>query len=450
MTVSAKPIMQRVGPPQDFIAGNLVSFRRDVLGFTLNNLRQYGDLVSMKFFKHDAYQVNHPDLIAEVLKNNYTTWRKSFVYKVVLADYIGNGLLISDGDFWRRQRKLMQPAFHTNRIQAYADTMVDYTQTMLDEWQVGEIRDVSTEMMSLTLRVVGKTLFDTDLQNMSKQVATALPDMLHDVSSEARAVIRLPKWIPTPLRIRKKHTIQKLNDVVMPIIETRRESGEDTGDLLSMLLLSKDENGEGMTDQQVRDEAVTLVLAGHETTANALTWTLYLLSQHPEIEQKLAAEIERVLGDNLPTLADIRELTYTEMVLKESMRLYPPAWNISRMPLEDTELGGISIRQHSPTLIVIYAVHRDERWYPEPEKFDPQRWTPENEAKIPKYAYLPFGGGPRICIGNAFAMMEASLILTSVIQKFHLSLAPNHVVVPEPTVTLRPKYGMKMVVEKRG
>jgi cytochrome P450 len=449
MAVSAKQMLQMDGPPQDFIGGHLMSFRRDVLEFVMNNLRQYGDLVPLKILNLDAYQVNHPDLIAEVLSKNYTTWRKSYVYKYVMGDYIGNGLLISDGDFWRRQRKLIQPAFHTQRIQAYADTMVDYTQRMLDDWPSGETRDLSEEMMHLTLMIVGKTLFNSDLHKASNQVAQAVHDMIYDVSSESRAIIRLPKWIPTPLRMRKKRTNRSLDAVVLPMIEARRSSGEDTGDLLSILLLAKDENGEGMDDQQVRDEAVTLVLAGHETTANALTWTLYLLNQHPEIEQKLLSEIQTVLGERLPKLEDVRDLTYSEKVLKESMRLYPPAWNIGRMPAEDTVLAGMAIKQYSPILIPIYAVHRDERWYPEPEKFDPERWTAANEAKIPRYAYMPFGGGPRICIGNAFAMMEATLILVSVLQKFRLRLVPNHPVVPEPTVTMRPKYGMKMVIEKR-
>lgn len=449
MAVTAKRIEIVEGPPPDIFGGNLLSFRRDVLAFTLNNMRRYGDIVPMKFFNIDAYQINHPDLVAEVLTKRYSAWHKSFIYKTILADYIGEGLLISDGDFWRRQRKLIQPAFHTLRIQAYADTMVDYTQQALAKWQSSETRDMAAEMMKLTLRIVGKTLFDTDLSTASNQLDKTVDVMLHDVSSEARAVIRLPQWIPTPLRIRKKRTNKVLNDLILPIIEERRKTGEDTGDLLSMLLLSKDENGEGMNDQQVHDEAITLVLAGHETTSNALTWTLYLLSQHPEIEEKLLAELETVLGDRIPALEDIRNLPYTEMVLKEAIRLYPPAWNIGRMPHEDTQLGGITIKQYSPLFISIYAIHRDERWYPESEKFDPQRWTKDNEAKLPKYAYLPFGGGPRICIGNAFAMMEATLILASIVQKFHLRLVPNHPVVPEATVTLRPKYGMKMTIERR-
>lgn len=449
MTVTTKSFQVVEGPPPDIFGGNLLSLRRDFLGFSMNNLREYGDLVPLKFFNIDAYQVNHPDLIAEVLTKRYTSYRKSFVYKFILADYIGDGLLISDGEFWRKQRKLIQPAFHTKRIQAYVDTMVDYTQQLLGEWQAGETRDISDEMMKLTLWIVGKTLFDTDLRGASNQIDKAIDDMFHDVSSEARAVIRLPKWIPTPLRLRKKRTNKIMDSVILPIIEERRKTGEDTGDLLSMLLLSKDENGEGMDDQQVRDEAVTLVLAGHETTSNALTWTLYLLSQNPEIEQKLAEEVQTVLEGRAPTLEDIRNLPYTEMVLKEGMRLYPPAWNIGRMPHEDTELGGLHIKQFSPMLIPIYAVHRDERWYPDPEKFDPERWTKENESKLPKYAYMPFGGGPRICIGNAFAMMEATLILASIVQKFSLRLAPNHRVVPEETVTLRPKYGMKMTLAKR-
>lgn len=437
------------GPPTDFVGGHLLSMRRDSLGFFTSNMHQYGGLVHLKFRKYDAYQVNDPDLVQQVVTTQHRIWHKSVVYKNTLGDYLGDGLLISDGDFWKRQRRLMQPAFHTKRISAYAETMVENTRHMLDTWQTGEQRDIAHDMMELTLWIVGKTLFDVDLRHEQSMIAEALENLLHDVSTESRRVVPIPEWIPTPLKHRKQHTIELLNKVVMPIITERRKNLHDTGDLLSMLLLAEDEDGSKMSDKHVRDEALTLVLAGHETTANALTWTLYLLSQHPEIEAKLQAEVDNVLGNSAATLDDLKHLTYTEMVLKEGMRLYPPAWSFSRQAIEDTQLGDYHIKAKRMAVIIPYAIHRNEEYFPDPERFDPERFNADNEHTIPRYAYLPFGGGPRICIGNAFAMMEAKLILSAIVQRYQLRLAAGHQVVPEPLLTLRPKYGMAMDVQTR-
>ena len=438
-------------PPTDFIGGHLLSIRRDPPGFFTQNMLDYGGLVHLQFGKYHAYQVNDPQLIQQILTRDAKIWHKSVVYKTILSDYLGNGLLISDGAFWRRQRKLMQPAFHSKRISSYASTMVDYTQRLLTTWQTGATRDIDSDMMQLTLNIVGKTLFDTDLHDSSGQVAEALDYMLNDIALETRKVrwVRLPKWMPTPLRLRRQQAIDHLNQVVNPIIEARRADPSDNGDLLSMLLLAEDDDGNRMTDAQVRDEALTLVLAGHETTANALTWTLYLLSQNHDVEAQLQAEIDSVLQGRAPTLEDLPNLPYTEMVIKESMRLYPPAWSVARQVTEATELGGYPVQKRAVALVVAYALHRNPDIFPQPERFDPQRFTLENEAQIPRYAYVPFGGGPRVCIGNAFAMMEARLILASIIQRYMLTRHPQQVVEPEALVTLRPKHGMKMIVTER-
>lgn len=443
-TVSSYP----PGPRKDIIGGHLLSMRRDSLAFLSNNM-QYGDLTHIKFLKYDAYQLNHPDLIGQVLTKDNAIWHKSVVYKHSLKDYLGIGLINSDGDYWRRQRKLMQPAFHINRISAYAETMVNYAQQMLNNWQDGEVRDIAEDMMQVTLYVVGKTLFDADLRTEAGRVSEALDYMLEDIIDASQTVIQLPDWIPTPRRRRRRQTIELLNQVVLPMIEARRASGEDTGDLLSMLLMAKDESGDGMSDEQLRNETLTLVLAGHETTANSLTWTLYLLSQNPDIAEKLQEEINSVIGNRLPTLADLKNLTYTEDVIKESMRIYPPLWSVARQTRESTQLGDYPIGKYATVLIPIWAVHHDERWYPNPWSFEPERWSDERADAVPRYAYLPFGGGPRICIGNSFAMMEAQLILVSILQQFKLTHVEGHQVVPEPLVTLRPKYGMKMRLEKR-
>ena len=438
------------GKPPAFIGGNLLHYRRDPLGYMLENAREYGDIVRILFGKWYGFQINPPDDVQQILVKQAHKVHKSIIYKTTLSEYLGNGLLISDGDYWRRQRKLAQPAFHINRIAAYGQVMSDYSARMLDSWQAGQVRNIADDMMKLTLYIVAKTLFDSDVSQDSGRVGEALEVLLHSVIESSQTLIRLPEWIPTPSRARKRWSIDTLHDFTMKVIRERRASGKDNGDLLSMLLQARDEeDGQGMSDEQVRDEALTIFLAGHETTANAMTWTFYLLSQHPEVEARLHEEVDRVLAGRQPKLDDLPALTYTEQVIKESMRLYPPAWSFGRQAIEDVELGGYTLPRGSVLIVVPYVIHRDPRWFRDPLRFDPQRWSAEQEASIPKHAYLPFGGGPRICIGNSFAMMEAKIILASVAQRYRLRLDPQQEVEPEPLVTLRPKYGMRMQVIAR-
>lgn len=436
-------------PPPAFFGGNALQYRRDPLGFLVRNAQLYGDTIRIMIFRFPVYQINHPDDIQIVLTKQAARFHKSIIYKTTLSEFLGNGLLISDGEFWRRQRRLAQPAFHTQRIQSYADIMLDYTERLLETWADGQTRNIADDMMKLTLYIVAKTLFDADVSGESAKVGEALEVLLHTVIEQSRIVIRMPRWLPTPHRLRKRWSIQTLDDVMMGIISERRQQRDDKGDLLSMLMLAEDDEGRGMTDKQVRDEALTLFLAGHETTANALTWTWYLLSQHPEVEARLHAEVDQVLAGRTPTLADLANLPYTEQIIKESMRLYPPAWGFGRQPIEEVALTHYTLPKRSSVMVVPYIVHRDERWFPDPERFDPDRFSPENEASIPKYAYLPFGGGPRVCIGNSFALMEARLILASIASRYRLSLVPGHKVEPEPLVTLRPRYGMRMRLTRR-
>ena len=444
------PAQLPTGKPPAFIGGNLLHYRRDPLGFMQTNARDYGDIVRILFGKRYGFQVNHPEDIQQILVKQAHKVHKAVIYKRTLSEYLGNGLLISDGDYWRRQRKLAQPAFHVNRIASYADIMADFSARMADQWRVGETRNIAEDMMKLTLYIVAKTLFDSDVSGSSSSVANALEVLLHSVIEQSQLIVRLPEWIPTPARARKRWSIDTLHEFTLGIIRERRASGKDTGDLLSMFLSARDEeDGSGMSDEQVRDEALTIFLAGHETTANAMTWTFYLLSQHPQVEQSLVEEVQRVLQGRRPTLADLPALSYTEQVIKESMRLYPPAWSFARQAMETVEFGGYRFPRGSAFIIIPYVVHRDPRWFDAPERFDPERFSPEREANIPKYAYLPFGGGARVCIGNSFAMMEAKIILASFIQRYHLALDPAQKVVPEPLVTLRPKYGMKMQVQGR-
>jgi cytochrome P450 len=437
------------GRPVAWIGGNLLHYRRDPLGFLTANARDYGDVVRIMFNKWYGFQLNHPDDVQQVLVKQAHKFHKAVIYKSTLSQYLGNGLLISDGDFWKRQRQLAQPAFHTKRIQTYSESMSYFTTAMLNKWQHGETRNIAEDMMKLTLYIVAKTLFDADVSHESNKVAEALEVLLRSVIEQSQILVRLPDWIPTPARQRKYWSIETLHTFTMDIIRQRRAEGVDKGDLLSMLIEAETEDGERMTDEQVRDEALTIFLAGHETTANAMTWTFYLLSQHPDIEARLAEEVQGVLGNQPPTLADLPRLVYTEQVIKESMRLYPPAWSFARSARESFEVRGYTLPAKSTILVLPYVMHRDERWYPDPLRFDPERFSAANEDKFPKYAYLPFGGGPRVCIGNSFAMMEAKIILAGVIQRYKLSLKDGWHVEPEPLVTLRPKHGMPMQLSKR-
>lgn len=435
-------------PDEGWFGGHILQYHGNPLPFLLDNMHQYGGIAHFRVFKYHFYQVNDPELISEVLLKKAKSFQKSALYKKVLGEYLGNGLLISDGDFWKRQRKLSQPAFHTGRIHAYAETMTDYALKLCEQWQVGETVNIAEDMMRVTLFIVAKTLFHTDVSDEAKEVGDAMDVMLHQVIEASRKVVRLPDWMPTPQKFRKQQAIETLDKITMDLINARRDSGKDAGDLLSMLLMVKDDDGVGMTDTEVRDEVLTLFLAGHETTANALTWTFYLLSQHPQIEAKVVDEIQSVLGNRPPTLDDLKNLPYTLMVFKEAMRLYPPAWGFSRQAIEDVEIGGYIIPQKWDVLIVPYVIHRDPNLWHDPETFDPERFSPENEKQIPRYAYLPFGGGARVCIGNSFALMEGHIVLVTVLQRYKLQLVQENVE-PEPLVTLRPKGGLHMKVTAR-
>jgi cytochrome P450 len=423
----------------------------DPLGFLLAT-RQYGDVVGMRFVFSPAYMIYHPDDVKHVLQENHVNYNKDLFTYHVLQPVVGLGLLTNDGDSWLHQRRLMQPAFHRKRLAAYATQMTEATETMLAEWEEHEQDarplDVAEEMMRLTLGIVGQGLFSLDLSQETSKVGEAVTTLVKLMGDYVYAPFP-PIGIPTPRNRHMQAAIHELDTVVAGIIRQRRVEDTDTGDLLSMLLSARDEDtGEGMTDQQARDEVMTLLIAGHETTANTLIWAWYLLSQHPDVENKLHAELATVLGGKAPTVDQLPQLTYTTMVLQETLRLYPPAWILSRKALADDELSGFFIPQGSMVIVSPYATHRHPAFWEEPEAFDPERFTPERVAARHHYAYCPFGGGPRLCIGSNFAMMEAQLVLATVAQRYRLSLTPGHPVVPEAKITLRPRYGMHMAVQR--
>lgn len=439
------------GFPRTWPLGNTLAFRRDPLRFMLDARDTYGPILRFWLAQHPVYQVNDPDDIQSVLVTRAKQIEKTAFSRKVMGEFLGNGILTSDGDFHRRQRRLVQPAFHYQRIAGYADEIVRQTDQMLDVWESGASYDVDDEMMRLTMKIVSRALFGADVGAAADEVGKAIATLQRITVTEFKLGFQVPGWLPVAHNRERRAAAHVIDDTVLQFIRSRRESGELTDDLLAMLLHAQDEDdGQGMSDQQVRDEAITLFSAGHETTSNALTWTWYLLAQHPTIEQTLHEELARELGGRLPTLADLENLPYTEMVIKEAMRLYPPAWILmSRTPLEPLTLGSYTILPGEWIFIAPYVVHRDPRFFPNPDRFDPERFTPEQEATRPRFAYFPFGGGPRVCIGNSFAMMEARLILATIAQRFTLALEPGQTVVPEPEITLRPRHGLRVRLTAR-
>ena len=431
------------GPEPHFLIGNFPLGRPDPLAVFTGWAREFGDIFYYRAGWIHVYFLNSPELIESVLVTNQQNFRKDRVIQNSRW-FLGQGLLTSEGGEWLRQRRLSQPAFHRERLALYARIINACAEEMLDSWKDGENRDVHQEMMQLTLRVVAKVLFSVDVKNESKEVAAAL-NLLMKHSSGAR--ILLPPWVrylPLPFLIRVRRAVRQLDEVVYRIIRERRRSENDNGDLLSMLMSARDEDGSRMTDRQLRDEVMTFLLAGHETTALSLSWAWYLLSENPEAENKLHHELARVLDGKNPSFEDLPRLCYTEAVVKESVRLYPPAWSLARTAAEDFEIGGYLVPAGSNVVMSQWIMHRDPRFFPSPEQFDPGRWFEEHTQRLPRFAYFPFGGGPRYCVGASFAMMEATLLLAAIAQRFRLRMVPGHKVVPVPSITLRPKYGIKM------
>jgi cytochrome P450 len=439
------------GPKRRFLGLDFIAFRRDPIKFIERMAREYGDISYFRMGPQDVYFLNHPDLIKDVLvthQQNFTKGRALQRSKRLL----GEGLLTSEGDFHRRQRRLAQPAFHRRQITTYAEAMTTYAARMSDTWRDGETLDIAHEMMRLTLGIVGKTLFDADVESEAEEIGDAMTDIVHLFNAMMLPFSELLEKLPLPQKRRFERAKQRLDATIYRMIEERRRTGTDGNDLLSMLLRARDEEGDGagMTDKQVRDEALTIFLAGHETTANALAWTWYLLSEHAEVEERMHAEIDSVLEDGrLPTFEDVARLRYTEMVLAESMRLYPPAWALGRLSIGEHEIAGFVLPPRSLVLMSPYVMQRDERYFPDPTRFDPERWTPEAREARPQFAYFPFGGGARRCIGEGFAWMEGVLLIASLAQRWRLRHVASHTVALQPAITLRPKGGMPMTLEKR-
>lgn len=429
--------------------GSLLRFRNDSLA-VLEEAARLGDLTYIPFGPRAMLLVNHPDFVHELLVEKAGSFYKTRQLKKIFEASLGQGLLTSDGEYWRRQRKLVQPAFHHKRIEAYAQTMVEYAERMMQDWRADETRSIDHDMMKLTLAIVSKTLFNADTSAEADKLGEAITVGQELTIKQFNAIFTPPAWLPTRNNRLAEWSLNTINETVMGFIQERRKTGEDKGDLLSMLLLSQDEDGSGgMSDKQARDESFTLFVAGHETTANALTWTWWLLSQNPAARAKLHNELDTVLAGRAPTAQDLANLTYLDKVLKESMRIRPPVWITSREPIEDVDIGGHRVKKGSFVAVSPWTMHHDPRFYDAPEQFKPERWTPEFERQLPKFAYFPFGGGPRICIGNQFALMEAKLVLATVAQRWTLDYAGAGNPGLSPMITLRPRNGMPMRITLR-
>ena len=437
--------------PGNPVLGPLRDLHRDLFG-TFARMAKEGDAIRFRVLHQRLTLLTHPDHFRHVLVDKVRNYRKTTRGYHMMRKMLRNGLLTSEGAYWQRQRRLAQPAFHRHRIAAFGDTMVRIAAETRARWSDGGVTDIAHEMMETTLRIVTLTLMSRDSAGQTDEVGRALEQGLGHITRRTQVPWSMPEWVPTPANRRFRDACATLDRIVEGIVAERRMTGPQVGreDLLDMLLAARDEDsGEGMTDEQLRDEILTIMLAGHETTAMSLTWTLHLLAQHPEIEAKLLDEIDSVLGGRTATMADLPALAYADRVVQESMRLYPPAWILARRAEEDDDIDGVRIGKGEWVFLSPWVTQRRADFWPDPERFDPDRFLPERVAARHRYAWTPFSAGQRKCIGDQFALMEARLILVTLLQHWRFRPAPGHTVQQEALLTLRPRGGMPMVLERR-
>jgi cytochrome P450 len=431
-----------------FAFGQLLAFRNRRIAWQMRLMNEFGDICRTSIGPFPAVVISSAELAQSVLVENAQHFVKSRGLQVT-RPLLGNGLLTSEGAFHRRQRKLISPGLQHRRVGTYAGVMASYTEAAQARWKDGETLDVSAAMMKLTLAIAGKTMFDADLEGEASEIGEAITIANRAVSEQITSILPAPLAWPLPRNWPVKRAIRRLERTVYKMIADRRASGADPGDILSMLLAAEEEgSGSKMTDVEVRDETMTLFLAGHETTANALAWALHLLSRHPDVYARLRAEVDGALGGRTPTFEDVPRLPYAMRVLKETMRLYPPAYIIGRQATRDVDIGPYRLPKKMTAFVNIYGMHRRAKYFPDPEKFDPDRFQPDVEKQM-KMSYLPFGGGPRICIGNQFALLEGQLVLATLAQRVTFEATSDRVIEPEPLITLRPKHGVPLVVRRR-
>jgi len=448
-SISAPRRLRYVGGGS-LLVGNLPEFTRDRLNFLLRMARA-GDVTALRFGPFTVILFNRPEHVQSILVEHAYDFDKGLAVHKVFRPVIGDGIFSSEGDFHRRQRKLMAPPFQPRHIAGYADIMGHYGEQIQQTWSDGSVVDINHEMTKLTMSIIGKALFDADVFTEADELGAAMSTTLAYVSRGISRLFPPPYSWPLPSSRRTHRAVEVLRTHIRGFIDERRANPSERIDFLSILLQARDEDGKPMSDEQLMAECLTLFGAGHETTATALTWCWYLLCQHPEIYQRVQQEVDSVLQGRTPTYADLARLPYCLQVFKESLRLYPPAYATSRRALHDLEIDGYPVRKHQVVILAPYTLHRREDFYPQPEKFDPERFTPEREKRLPRHAYLPFGAGPRICIGNHFSMMEGHLLLAALAQRVSFTLVPGQELVIDPIhhLTLRPAGALNVTVRKR-
>jgi cytochrome P450 len=441
--------------PRDWFFGVPQGLRiqADALHYYTELAQRYGDIA---FFRAGPYRIHvvfHPDQIHEVLLTKAKSFEKMPKVRRVLSQLTGNGLVLSEGDFWQRQRRLGQAAFQPKRFEQYSRVMVERTLRLVERWDSaagapGSLDvDADRAMTDLAMEILAKTLFDVDIPAETAELGRAVALMSELFFKEISSLFVLPDWLPLPGKRRKRLAIRYLDETIRRFIGERRASGLDRGDVLSMLLLAVDHAGDGggMTDEQARNEALTLLVAGHDSTAAGLTWVCYGLARNPGVAARATAEVDTVLGGRVPEYADVARLCYLEAVCKEAMRLYAPPFGVfTRRALADVEIGGYSVEKGSLVQMVCYLTQRDQRWFPDPGEFDPDRFAPGRIEQIRPYAYFPFGAGPRACLGSTFAMTEMILVTATILQRFELALAPGQQVVGLSGLSFRPKGGLRL------
>ena len=433
--------------------GHIIDFKKDVLASMRQMAQKHPELVQLRVGPKRLIMVQHPELVREVLVKRAAEFPKAAPFRGTLSKALGNGLVPSDGKFHAGQRKMMQSLFHHKRMEAYSRVMTNYTADLLKEWERNPNRDLHNDMMRLTMFIVSKTLFNADKRTMAKDAQRAADAIASNqiwIEKEFWLGFKMPDWVPTRGNRQFKKNHQTLQEILMPIIEQRMRTNIDHGDLLTTLINARNDAGRPMPKQQIFDEVNNLFSAGHETTANTLIWTFYLLGKNRHVTQKLTDEIDQVLQGRCPTMADLDQLPYAAMVLKESMRLFPAVWSLAYREVQrDTTVGDYRFPKGSWIVISPYALHRQEAYFPNPEVFKPERFHPTRASNIPRYAYLPFGAGPRVCIGAQFAMIEAQLILIQLLQTFNFEIVPGQSIIPRPLITISPENGLNIKVTRR-
>ena len=455
---AAQPLVMaraRVPPRPKLLpyVGVLWAARKDPLGFFLKVSREHGDFVRFDAGLHPLFLVGNPDSIGQVLRHNYQNYKKSeFYYKV--APIFGEGMFVVEGERWRRKRQLAQPAFHQKVLKTFVRIMSEAAEEVMGRWEPaaesGQPIDVAREMMRVSLLIVIKAFFSTDFRGDISEMSRALTVLMRAGEQRIWSLFDFQYRLPTPANMRVARAKDTFDRTIFTLIENRRASNVVRDDLLSMFLAADSEQtGDPVTNQELRDDLMTLIIAGHETTAMSIAWAFYLMSKNPQVAHALKQELDTVLGGRTPTFEDLSKLEYTTMVVQESMRIYPPFWSMSRTAIEDDELDGYHIPAGSSLMLCPYVVHRNPAYWENPEGFDPERFSPARSARQHEFAYFPFGGGPRSCIGRHFAMMEAQIVLAVLAQRYRLDMVPGHPVEPQAMISLRPRFGLPMTVHRQ-